>query len=107
MIQYVNFILQEQKPGKKARSTQYKKERRKRYRDNKKNFLNKSWQDLTIDALKLRWKERCKKSHAAHILREIHEKKTAQRLHEVDRIENSYKEQNCKDKDAGDTYHCY
>ena len=38
MIQYVIFILQEQKPGKKAQSTQYKKARRKRYRDNKKNY---------------------------------------------------------------------
>ena len=36
-------------------------------------------------------------------LREVQEKKTAQHLHEFDCIKDSYNEQNCKDKDAGDT----
>ena len=59
---------------KKKRSATFIKEKRKRYRQKKKEL----WKDLALDALKKRWSDRCVPSEALEVA-EIEEEKERER----------------------------
>ena len=109
--------MQEQTTPKKKRSEQYKKQKRKWYRQNKKCSLYKSWEEMAVEAMQQRCRERIAKSRAIEAaeleekrkkveeeklrllkLREIKALKTAQCEREVEQVEKFYNKLSHKER---------
>ena len=89
----------------KKRSATFIKEKRKRYRQKKKEL----WKDLALDALKKRWSDRCVASEALEVAEIEEEKERERRKKErIDQFEKTKAEKaRCREKEIEYVEHSY